>query len=34
MAIDEFGWNACRRRYGQFFATVEGHRDAVEKPAV
>ncbi|MFM0340773.1 glycosyltransferase family protein [Paraburkholderia fungorum] len=34
LAIDEFGWNACRQRYGQFFETVEGHRGAVEKPVV
>ncbi|HEX7909381.1 MAG TPA: glycosyltransferase [Paraburkholderia sp.] len=35
LAIDEFGWNACRRRYGQFFETVEGRRrDTVEKPVV
>lgn len=34
LAIDEFGWNACRRRYEQFFEAVEGHRDAVEKPVV
>jgi beta-1,4-mannosyltransferase len=34
LAIDEFGWNACRRRYEQFFEAVEGHRNAVEKPVV
>jgi beta-1,4-mannosyltransferase len=33
-AVDEFGWNACRRRYGQFFKAVEGHRDTVKKQAV
>ncbi|WP_434111016.1 glycosyltransferase [Paraburkholderia caffeinilytica] len=32
LAIDEFGWNACRRRYERFFEAVEGHRNAVEKP--
>jgi beta-1,4-mannosyltransferase len=34
LAIDEFGWNACRRRYGQFFEAVQGHRNAVENPVV
>lgn len=34
LAIDEFGWNTCRRRYAQFFEAVEGHRNAVEKPVV
>ncbi|RKE37023.1 hypothetical protein B0G76_3250 [Paraburkholderia sp. BL23I1N1] len=34
LAIDEFGWNACRRRYEQFFEAVGGHRNAVQKPVV
>ena len=34
VAVDEFGWNACRRLYQQFFETVEGHQSAVEKPVV
>ncbi|MFL9867943.1 glycosyltransferase [Paraburkholderia fungorum] len=34
LAIDEFGWNACRRRYEQFFEIVEGHRNAVGNPVV
>jgi beta-1,4-mannosyltransferase len=34
VAIDEFGWNACRRLYQQFFETVEGQQSAVEKPVV
>jgi beta-1,4-mannosyltransferase len=33
-AVDEFGWNACRRLYQQFFDTVEGHQSAVQKPVV
>ncbi|CAH2932614.1 MAG: EpsR [uncultured Paraburkholderia sp.] len=31
-ALEEFGWNACRRRYGEFLETVGGHAGAVEKP--
>lgn len=34
LAIDEFGWDTCRRRYEQFFEAVDGHRDPVEKPVV
>jgi glycosyltransferase involved in cell wall biosynthesis len=31
-AVDEFGWNACSRQYAQFFESVIGHTNAVEKP--
>ena len=34
LAVDEFGWNTCCRRYEQFFETVVGHANAVEKPVV
>ena len=34
LAVDEFGWNACRRRYEQFFETVVGQENAAERPAV
>ncbi|MGF6873836.1 glycosyltransferase [Paraburkholderia sp. MM5477-R1] len=28
LAVDEFGWNVCCRRYEQFFETVVGHASA------
>lgn len=31
-AVDEFGWNACCRQYAQFFESVVGRTNAVEKP--
>ncbi len=31
-ALEEFGWNACRRSYGEFLETAGGHAGAVEKP--
>ena len=31
LAIDEFGWRACRRRYEQFFESVVGRRKVVEE---
>ena len=34
LAVDEFGWNACCRRYEQFFETVVGQENAAERPAV
>ncbi|CAB3741203.1 glycosyltransferase family protein [Paraburkholderia rhynchosiae] len=33
-AVDEFGWNACCRRYEQFLETVVGHANGVEKPII
>ena len=32
MAIDEFGWRSCCRRYEQFFETVVGRGGVVERP--
>ncbi|HEY1214860.1 MAG TPA: glycosyltransferase [Bryobacteraceae bacterium] len=31
-ALDEFGWNACCQRYGQFLETIGGQASTVEKP--
>ena len=33
LASDEFGWASCCRRYAQFFETVVGRGETVEKPA-
>ena len=34
LAVEEFGWNACGRRYEQFFETVVSGENAAERPAV
>lgn len=34
LAVEEFGWNACGRRYEQFFEIVVGGENAAERPAV
>lgn len=34
LAVDEFGWNACCRRYEQFFETVVGRESAAERSVV
>jgi hypothetical protein len=33
LATDEFGWASCCRHYAQFFETVVGRGETVEKPA-
>lgn len=33
-AVDEFGWDACCQRYEQFFETVVGHANMLEKPII
>jgi beta-1,4-mannosyltransferase len=33
LATDEFGWNACCRRYEQFFESVVGRGEVLEKAA-
>ncbi|SIT42972.1 conserved hypothetical protein [Paraburkholderia ribeironis] len=34
LAIEEFGWNACCRRYEEFFETVVCQEKAAERPVV
>lgn len=34
LAVDEFGWSACCRRYEQFFETVVGQESVAERPVV